>query len=143
MVKEIYFDDIEVGSEMPDLVKEPINEIQLARYAGASGDFNPIHYSQKAAEEAGLGGIIAHGMLIMGITAQALSDWIPQPRIKRFKVRFAGITRPGDVISVSGKVTEKKAADDENLVSGEIKAQNQKGEVKLSGSFTASLPRRA
>ena len=61
-----YFEDVLVGDEIPQLVKSPIKHLQLVRYAGASGDFNPLHTDPSVGEAIGTGGIIAHGMLIMG-----------------------------------------------------------------------------
>ena len=63
-----------MGDKIPLLVKAPITHLQLVRYAGASGDFNPLHTDPKIGEMIGTGGIIAHGMLIMGFVGQLLSD---------------------------------------------------------------------
>ena len=63
---KVYFEDVKVGDELPPLVKGPIEQIQLTRYAGASGDFNPIHQDDEFARAAGMGGVFAHGMLSMG-----------------------------------------------------------------------------
>ena len=70
--REIRFDDVTEGTEMPRLVKPPVTHNQLVRYAGASGDFNPIHTDPEAGKAAGIG-LIAHGMLIMGFAGQAIT----------------------------------------------------------------------
>ena len=142
MVKEIYFEDIQVGDAMPTLVKDPVTDTQLVKYSGASGDFNPIHTVPKAAEASGLGGTIAHGMLIMGFVGQAVTDWIPKKYLKSFGVRFAGMTRPGDVVTVTGKVTEKKEIGNEKRIVCELTAKNQKDALLVAGSFEAALPSR-
>src|SRR5262245_33853087 len=67
---KVYAEDVNVGDELPPLVKGPIQQIQLTRYAGASGDFNPIHQDDEFAKAAGMGGVFAHGMLSMGFVAQ-------------------------------------------------------------------------
>jgi len=72
---KVAFEDVTVGDELPRLVKGPIEQIQLTRYAGASGDFNPIHQDEAFARAAGMGGVFAHGMLSMGFVAQAITDW--------------------------------------------------------------------
>jgi acyl dehydratase len=100
-----YFEDVEVGEEIPQLVKPPVTHLQLVRYAGASGDFNPLHTDPKVGEEIGTGGIIAHGMLIMGFVGQLLSDYVGPEALRKFGVRFKGMTRLGDVITCTGKVT--------------------------------------
>ena len=75
---KIYFEDLQPGDAMPALVKPPIQQIQLTRYAGASGDFNPIHQDDAFAKAAGMGGVFAHGMLSMGFVAQSVTDWLEQ-----------------------------------------------------------------
>ena len=73
---KLYWEDVAAGATMPPLVKPPIQQIQLTRYAGASGDFNPIHQDDAFAKAAGMGGIFAHGMLSMGFVAQSVTDWV-------------------------------------------------------------------
>jgi len=73
---KVYFEDVQPGDAMPPLVKPPIQQIQLTRYAGASGDFNPIHQDDAFAKAAGMGGVFAHGMLSMGFVAQSVTDWV-------------------------------------------------------------------
>jgi acyl dehydratase len=142
MSKEIYFEDVNVGDAMPTLVKDPITNVQLVKYSGASGDFNPIHTDQEAAKASGLGGTIAHGMLIMGFVGQAVTDWIPKKYVKKLGVRFAGMTRPGDVVTVTGTVTAKKEEGNEKRIVCELTAKNQKDALLVAGSFEAALPSR-
>jgi acyl dehydratase len=103
MEKEIRYDDLTVGSEMPILVKAPVDKMQLVKYSGASGDFNPLHTDPEVGKAVGIGQI-AHGMLIMGFVGQAITDWVPKKFLKKLSVRFAGMTRPGDVVTVNGNV---------------------------------------
>lgn len=140
MIAGPFFEDVGVGDSIPDLVKEPVTEVQLVRYAGASGDFNPIHTVHRVAEQAGLGGVIAHGMLIMAFVAQAITRWVPDRSLRKFKVRFSGITRPGDVITVSGRVTGKHSEPGKGIVICQVEAKNQRGETKVTGEFEAELP---
>ncbi len=138
----VYFEDVEVGREMPALVKEPIQQIQLTRYAGASGDFNPIHQDDAFAKAAGMGGVFAHGMLSMGFVAQSVTDWLGAGSMKTIGVRFAGLVRLGDVITCRGTVAAKRPANDgqaENLVDLELWAENQKGEKVITGRATVAL----
>lgn len=132
------FEKVKVGDVM-SLVKEPVNEIQLVRYAGASGDFNPLHFMDSVGKSAGRGGVIAHGMLIMGFVGQAVTDWVPRRNLKNLKVRFVNVTLPGDIITVSARVVDKKVEADRGVLTCEVTAANQNGQVKLSGSFTAEL----
>src|ERR1051326_4666995 len=95
---KLYFEDVQVGDEIPKLIKEPLTHLRLVRYAGASGDFNPFTTEPKIGEMIGTGGIIAHGMLIMGFVGQLLSDYVGPAALRKFDVRFKGMTRLGDVI---------------------------------------------
>jgi len=134
------FDGVMLGDTLPPLVKEAVSRIQLVRYAGASGDFNPLHTVTAIGEKAGFGGVIAHGMLIMGFAAEAIANWVPNRCLRRFGVRFVGPTRPGDVITITGRVAAKRIDNGENLISCEVTATDQNGEIKLAGSFDAALP---
>jgi acyl dehydratase len=136
----LYFEDLTVGEQMPPLTKDPISAVQLVRYAGASGDFNPLHFDPSIGEAAGLGGVIAHGMLIMGFMGEAITNWIPNRFLKTFKARFIGITRPNDILTITGRVIEKKEMERTILCS--LAAKDQKGELKIKGTFEAQLPSR-
>ena len=145
---EIYYNDIQVGNAMPTFTSDPVSRTHLVRYAGASGDFNPLHHDETFVKLFGLPTVIAHGMLIMGITSRAITDWIPNKYIKKFGVRFSGMTEPVDIdnpetakratITVTGKVVEK--IDSEKKIRCEIQAVDALGGVKLTGSFIAALP---
>jgi acyl dehydratase len=141
--QKLYYEDVQVGDELPKLVKSPITHLQLVRYAGASGDFNPLHTDPKVGETIGTGGIIAHGMLIMGFVGQLLSDYTGSTTLRKFGVRFKGMTRIDDVITCTGTVTEKYEADGEARIAGKVQAVDQNSDVKVAGTFIAALPRRS
>ena len=140
---KVYFDDVKVGDELPPLVKDPIQQIQLTRYAGASGDFNPIHLDDEFARAAGMSGVFAHGMLSMGFVAQALTDWAGAGTVRKLAVRFAALVRLKDVETCRGRVLAKSSKDDVNLVELEVWAETQKAEKVVSGRATVALPTRA
>jgi acyl dehydratase len=102
------FDEVQVGTELPGL-RLPIQRADLVRYAGASGDFNPIHWSQETARAVGLPDVIAHGMLTMGLAIRVVTDWVGDPgAVLEYGVRF---TRPvvveygaGTELAVAGTV---------------------------------------
>lgn len=137
---EPVFEDIKVGDEVINLVKPSITKVQLVRYAGASGDFNPLHTDDEVGRGAGFDGVVAHGMLIMGIAAQAVTDWIPKRSLKKIKVRFKGATRPGDVIKVTGHVTDKRIEDNKGIVDCTLEVVDQNHDIKISGNFEVVLP---
>ncbi len=139
----IYVDDVKVGDELPPLVKGPIQQIQLTRYAGASGDFNPIHQDDEFARAAGMGGVFAHGMLSMGFVGQVVTDWAGPAAVRKLSVRFAGLVRLKDTITCRGRVLAKSSKDATHLVDLEVWAENQKGEKVVTGKATVVLPPRA
>ncbi|TMC23534.1 MAG: dehydratase [Chloroflexi bacterium] len=138
-----YYEDVQVGDSIPQLVKDPMTHLRLVRYAGASGDFNPLHTDPKVGELIGTDGIIAHGMLIMGFVGQLLSDYVGPESLRKFNVRFKGMTRLGDVITCTGTVTEKYERDGEGRIAGKVQAVDQNGDVKVAGTFVAALLRRS
>ncbi|MBA3903179.1 MAG: dehydratase [Rhodocyclaceae bacterium] len=136
----VRFSDINIGDAIPPLVKPAVSHLQLALYAGAGADHNPIHVDEEAAKAGGLPGIIAHGMLAMGFLGQLLTQWVPQRQIRGFSARFVAMGFPGDVITCTGKVAGKREEGGEKLVDLEIAAQNQKGENIQLGKATVALP---
>ena len=139
---KVYVEDVEVGAEIPPLVKGPIQQIQLTRYAGASGDFNPIHQDEEFARAAGMGGVFGHGMLTMGFVAQCVTDWAGAGSVKKIGVRFAGLVRLKDVITCTGRVLSKSSKDGQHTVELELSAENEKGEKVVTGKATVALPAR-
>src|SRR5207248_9621264 len=140
---KLYYEDVQVGDTIPELVKPALSHIQLVRYAGASGDFNPLHTDPKFGELIGTGGIIAHGMLIMGFVGQMLSDYFGPTMLRKLEVRFKGLTRIDDVITCTGTITEKHDADNAGRITGKVRATDQNGAVKITGPFVVALLRRS
>ncbi|WP_320774611.1 MaoC family dehydratase [Streptomyces sp. CRN 30] len=112
MTAKISYADVEVGTELP-AQNFPVTRATLVQYAGASGDFNPIHWNEKFAREVGLPDVIAHGMFTMAEAIRVVTDWVGDPgAVVEYGVRF---TRPvvvpnddqGATIEVSGKVAAK------------------------------------
>jgi acyl dehydratase len=129
----IRYDDVEVGTELPPQAY-PLQRADLVRYAGASGDFNPIHWNERVATSVGLPNVIAHGMLTMAEAARLVTDWVGDPgAVEEYAVRF---TRPvvvpddgaGATLEVTGKVAEKL---DDNRVRVDLAARSN-GETVLA-----------
>ncbi len=131
--------EIEVGMPIQGISKGPVTRTQLALFAGASGDHNPIHLDDEEAKAGGLPGVIVHGMLMMAILGQMLTQWVPQSRVRKFSNRFAAMAVSGDTITCSGKVVAKREEGGEKLVDVEVIAQNQKGDTLLKGIATVAL----
>jgi acyl dehydratase len=129
-----------VGYKWPPLQKEAITLEQLVKYAGASGDFNPLHYEEAVSKKAGFEQLIAQGALIMGFVGQALTGWVDNKYLRMMKVRFVKPTYLGDSITVKGEVVEIKDNSKEKIVVSELVAMDQNGDKKITGMFEVSLP---
>jgi acyl dehydratase len=127
----------DVGFELPILVKGPVKHIDLVKYSGASGDFNPIHTVESFAQEVGLGGVIAHGMLTMAYVGQLLTDFAGlDADLVDFMIRFRAMVRPGDTVTCRGKIADVIADQKGSLVKLQVSAENQNGEVVVKGTAT-------
>jgi len=138
-----YFEDVQEGEAIPPFVVERLSRTDLVKYAGASGDFNPIHHDEEFARSAGNPTVFGHGMLTAGFVARCITDFVGVENVRRYKVRFATRVWPGDTITCHGRITRRYEADGEARIDGEVAATNQKSETAVAGSFTAALPRRA
>ncbi|GGY25907.1 MaoC family dehydratase [Streptomyces omiyaensis] len=127
MTAKIAYDEVEVGTELPAQAF-PVTRATLVQYAGASGDFNPIHWNEKFAVEVGLPDVIAHGMFTMAEAIRVVTDWTGDPAaVVEYGVRF---TKPvvvpndgtGAVIEVSAKVAAKL---DDGLVRVDLTATSE------------------
>ena len=138
----VSFEDVKEGDEIPAFVVERLTRTDLVRYAGASGDFHPIHHDEEFARAAGNPTVFGHGMLTAGLVAKCLTDFVGVESLRRYKVRFATRVWPGDTITCTGRVTRKYDEGGERRIDGEVMALNQKGEAAVAGTFTAALPTR-
>ncbi len=129
--------ELTAGEQLAPLVKPPITREQLAAYAEASGDHNPIHLNDDAARMAGLDGVIAHGMLSMGFLGQYVSGWMRElsgkPQLARIKVRFSDMVRPGDVLTCKGVIKKVEAGETGTRITLDVWAENQHGKKVTGG----------
>src|SRR5687768_15307331 len=101
----LHVDDVKVGDHREHVVVEDLKRTQIVQYAGASGDFNPLHTDQEfAVKVAGYPGVFAHGMLTMGMTGRVLTEWLGRENLLRFGVRFKAQVWPGDTLTVTAAV---------------------------------------
>lgn len=136
---ELKYDSIQEGDELPSLKKPAIEQVQLVRYAGASGDFNQIHTVDTYAREAGLDGTIAHGMLIMGILGQMISSFAGVKAVKSYGVGFKSMTKPGDVLTAGGIVKKKYEKDGKKFIDCKLYVKDEAGDVKIDGKSTIEV----
>jgi acyl dehydratase len=134
------YEIVKVGDELPVHTSKPIDRTTLALFAGASGDYNPIHIDLDFARKAGLNDVFAHGMLSMAYLAQILTKWVPQERIRHWSVRFTAITPLHAKVICTGKVIEKLKQNGENCVRLEINARTDQGLHTLAGEALIAFP---
>lgn len=140
MSKQVYFNDIEAGMDLPPLVKNPTTR-QLVKWAGASGDFNEIHYDKDWAISTGLPGVIIHGRLKAAFLGQLMTDWVgAEGQLKKFSCSYKAMDMPGSPLTCKGKVTRKYEKDGQGLVECDIWVENAKGEKTTEGKATVVLP---
>jgi acyl dehydratase len=137
--RKLYFEAVRVGEELPALTKTPVDRVQLARYAGASGDFNPVHVDETYAKSLGMPTVYAPGMLIMGFLGQLVSDWARGAQLRRYSVKFSKIVWPGDTVVCKGRVTERWGDEGRYYAELDVWAENQKGELVLRGGAQIQL----
>ena len=131
----------EEGETLEPIVVGPLTRSDFVRYAGASGDFNPIHHDDEFARAAGNPSVFGHGMLTAGLLARVVTREVGRENLRRYTVRFATRVWPGDTVTCQGRITRCYEEGGETRVDGELVAVNQKGETAVSGSFTAAVPR--
>ena len=137
--RKLYFEGIRVGDELPALAKAPIDRVQLSRYAGASGDFNPVHVDELYAKSVGMPSVYAPGMLVMGMLGQLISDWARGGQLRRYHVRFIKMVWPGDTVVCKGRVSDRHGEGGRYFVEVELWAENQRGELVMKGNSTIQL----
>lgn len=142
MGAQIYFEDVDEGTEVSVLRKDPTTQ-QLVKYAGASGDYYQIHYDQGFARGNGLPDVILHGALKGAWLGQLMTDWIgDEGTLKSLTTQYRGMDVPGTPMFGKGVVTRKYCEDGENLVDCDIWLEDHEGKRTTPGAATVALPSR-
>jgi acyl dehydratase len=136
MASKVKYDTVNVGDALPVVTIEDASRPDFVRYAGASGDFVPLHYDQTFVEAAGIPTVFAQGMWTAGCLGRCLTDYAGAGNVRRYRVRFSRQVWPGDTLTCRGKVTSKVEKDGEKLIEGDVEVVNQKGEAAIKGNFT-------
>ena len=127
---------LKVGDTHEAVVIEKVARTHIVKYAGASGDFNPLHHDDTAAQ--GMGGypsVFAHGMLSMGLTGRMLTDWLGPVALKKYGVRFTKQVWPGDTLTAKGEVTAMEGG----VATIKVVTTNQNGESVVEGEAQAAV----
>ena len=134
--RKLRYDDLQVGDTAPAIDHE-LTRTDLVMYAGASGDFNPMHHDEVAAQAAGLPSVFGHGMFSAGLLATAITNYVGIGNLASYRMRFTKQTWPGEVLSTNVAVIEKRPG---NEIVLECVLVNQDGEAKLQAEAVALLP---
>lgn len=129
-----------VGENRTATLVEDLKRTQLVMYAGASGDYNPLHTDEPYAREvAGYPGVFAHGMLIMGFTGKLLTDWVGDGRLTSYGVRFVKQVWPGDTLTATAEVTAIRVGGGEYFADFDVTTRNQHDEPVTTGTASARI----
>jgi len=139
--QKLFFDDVAEGDAAPESSHE-LTRTDLVMYAGASGDFNPMHTDEVAAQAAGLPSVFGHGMFTAGLLGRALTDYVGVGNLRNYKIRFTAQTWPGETLTTHVAVARKYEEGTEHRVDLECSVTNQAGDAKLTGVAVAALPAR-
>lgn len=131
---------LKVGDRREQVLVEDLTRTQIVQYAGASGDYNPLHTDEIfATQVAGYPGVFAHGMLTMGITGRLLTDWVGDGRLLRYGVRFVKQVWPGDRLVSTAEVVKIGHDQAGPFADFTVETRNQDGDVVLAGTASARL----
>lgn len=129
-------DNLKAGDTFTECLVEDLTRTQIVMYAGASGDYNPIHTDEKFTKEvAGYPSVFAHGMLTMGMTGRMLTNYVGDGRLMKYGVRFTSQVWPGDTLNSTATVVDVT----DGVVNLSIETTNQDGSVVLSGYAAARV----
>jgi len=139
-VRQLYFEGVKMGDELPPLVKPPVDRLQIARYVGAAADWNPLYIDEPHARASGFPSTFAPGTIGMGFLAELATDWTRGARLKRIQSRLVKFVWPGDVLTARGRVVERRfEPGDAYTIDLELWAENQRGELVTRGLATYQL----
>lgn len=137
--RKLYFENIRIGDELPAMAKAPIDRVQLARYAGATGDFNPVHVDEMAARGFGMPSVVAPNTIGMGFLSQLVGDWARGAHVKRLSCRFSRMLWPGDTLVCKGRVADRHGQDGKYFLELDVWAENQTGGLVIRGNVTLKV----
>ena len=134
----VQFDQVKEGDALPTYVHEKVTRTDLVKYAGASGDYNPMHHDENIAQMAGMPSVFAHGMFSMGLLSNVIVNWAGAGSVKVFDVQFRAITWPDDKVTCTGEVTGKREEGGEKLVDVNLLCETKPGTKTIIGKATVT-----
>ena len=131
---------LKVGDTYSERVVDNLSRTQIVQYAGASGDYNPLHTDEVyTTQVAGYPSVFAHGMLTMGLTGKMLTNYVGDGTLTKFGVRFTNQVWPGDTLDAKATVTDIREEGGQKLVDLTLSTVNQDGKEVMTGSATAKI----
>ena len=131
---------LNVGDQHSEQVVDNLTRTQIIQYAGASGDYNPLHTDEIFTTQiAGYPTVFAHGMLSMGLTGKMLTNYVGDGRLTKYGVRFVSQVWPGDTLTATATIEEIREEDGVSLVDLSVSTVNQDGTEVVKGSATARV----
>lgn len=137
--RKLYFENLRIGDELPAMAKAPIDRVQLARYAAATNDYNPLNIDEPQAKAIGMPSVVAPSTLGLGFLGQLVTDWARGGQVRRASARFTRMLWPGDTLVCKGRVSDRWGEGGKYFVELDVWAENQKGELVVRGSVTLKV----
>jgi acyl dehydratase len=132
--------ELKVGDQHEEQVVDNLTRTQIVMYAGASGDYNPLHSDEVfTTQVAGYPSVFAHGMLSMGMTGRMLTNWVGDGRLTKYGVRFTAQVWPGDSLTAKATIGELREEDGQHYVDLIVTTVNQDGTPVVRGQATARI----
>jgi acyl dehydratase len=133
-------EQLRVGDARTEVIVDDLSRTQIVMYAGASGDYNPVHTDATfTTQVAGYPSVFAHGMLTMAMTGRVLTDWVGDGRLTSYGVRFSKQVWPGDTLTTTATVESIEVVDGDAIARFAVSTANQHGEDVVVGYATARL----
>lgn len=135
----LFLADVSVGDTAPVVTVDSLGREDFVKYAGASGDFNPIHFDEEHATDAGYPSVFGQGMLTAGILSHAATDWVGREHVETFSTQFNDQVWPDDTLETHGEIID--VDEETGVVTADLAVENQEGEAVVTGTLRARLPR--
>ncbi|MBI1944418.1 MAG: hypothetical protein HYS27_01910 [Deltaproteobacteria bacterium] len=136
---KLYWDTIEKGEQVAPITKPAVTRVQIAKFAGASQDWSPLHLDDDFAKGAGYGGVFAHGAIALSFATEAVSRWLENGRILAVTGKFRKLVWPGDILRMTGMVADRYESNGEARVDVDVWAENQNHDSVMQGTVTCVL----
>lgn len=136
---KLYYETVEIGDPVTPLTKPPVTRVQIAKFAGASRDYSPLHIDDDFAKAAGYGGVFAHGGIALGFATEAVAKWLENGRVLTTHAKFQRLVWPGDILTAKGVIVDRHEHSGEPRVEVDVWAENQNHDIVMKGQITCVL----